>query len=219
MFLLINHVPVLIVKMLKSILKKSGTEVSIDNYNRKAVYTITRYNKSRSDTELGQNDINERDSFKSKWKYLARRALNDGKKRDGLAATTEARHELDLYCYLDLLRHKSKVEHAAFIDLSGQILIQDSGLGLDANEASAVARVLGTLQYTDKVQLFKLSLIKQWFTCYKTCTDSFVGMADNYFIMATRWKDYVLFVVSDPDSPGSCINQVNKFTRHVNSDP
>lgn len=125
----------------------------------------------------------------------------------------------ELNCYMDLLKHKCKAEHGAFIDLDGKLLLQDWGMNLEDEAAASVVRAIDSFQNMNKtrVSLFKLNLGQRETTCFRHSDYSFVGRTENYFTYAHKCTDFVVLVLSDPASHGSCMFQVNKFVRHVNN--
>lgn len=125
----------------------------------------------------------------------------------------------ELHCYMDLIKHKCKAEHGAFIDMDGKLLLQDWGMGLDKGDAAGVVQVINSFRRTTNspVSLFKLNLGKREATCFRNSDISFVGMTENHFTYAHKCKDFVVLVLSDPESNGSCIFQMTKFVRYVNN--
>lgn len=113
--------------------------------------------------------------------------------------------------YQELLQKTGKIEKTAILDFNGNILISTAGFELGPRETSSILRAIES-QY---LSLIKLKIQNQVFTCFRndSLTPSLIGRAEDDVISAYKCVDFIVVGISDPDSPGSCIYEMQKFVK------
>lgn len=128
---------------------------------------------------------------------------------EGAAAKDSERYQY----YVELLQKTGKIEKSALIDFNGNCLISTPGFELGQRETISILRAIES-QY---VSLIKLKIGEQTFTCFRndSVTSSLIGRAENDVISIYKCVEFVVVGISDPDSPGSCIYEMQRFVKKM----
>ena len=122
------------------------------------------------------------------------------------------KQELERYSsYIGQLQKTGKIEKAALIDFRGNILIATPGFKLGLLDTNAIISAING-QYAS---LIKLKVGEQMFTCFRndSLTTSLIGRADDDVISVYKCVDFIAVGISDPNSPGSCIYEMQRFVK------
>ena len=126
---------------------------------------------------------------------------------EGATENNEDRYQY----YIELLQKTGKIEKAALLDFNGNLLISTEGFELGQRETNSVVRAIES-QY---LSLIKLKIEDKMFTCFRndSVTPSFIGRAENDVISVYKCVEFIVVGISDPNSPGSCIYEMQKFVK------
>ena len=113
--------------------------------------------------------------------------------------------------YTEILQKTGKIEKVALLDFSGELLISSEGFELGSREINSILRAIES-QY---LSLMKLKIRGKVFTCFRndSMTKSLIGRAENDVISVYKCVEFIVVGISDPDSPGSCIYEMQKFVK------
>ena len=112
---------------------------------------------------------------------------------------------------IEQLQKTGKIEKVALLDFNGNFLISTEGFELGLQETTSILRAVEG-RY---VSLIKLKIGEQTFTCFRndSVTSSLIGRAENDVISIYKCVEFIVVGISDPNSPGSCIYEMQRFVK------
>ncbi|KAL4236070.1 profilin [Mactra antiquata] len=119
--------------------------------------------------------------------------------------------EQNLVSHLDHLKRTGKIEHVAFIDLNGNLLLSSSGFNITSDSTKAVIHVLRSKSKSTNMVKIKIGITE--FLCINITDELFVGRSKEDFICVNKCTNFIVICTADPEAPGSCIFEVSRYVK------
>lgn len=167
---------------------RSRNNICVINYRAIQEYQFARgFTKTVNMNDLNNNDLNNNDVY----------------------------NNVDWKHYIRKMTRTKKIERAAIITKDGQVLCCSNDLSVMNNDVVGFNSAFSG-NYNS---LMKLKLCGNCYTCFrqKDDTNTVVGSSGQEILVLHRCKDLIIVGVGHSDTPGSCIYEVTKFCKRLDS--
>ena len=113
--------------------------------------------------------------------------------------------------YIEILQKTGKIEKVALLDFNGNLIVSTEEFELRQQDTNSILRAIES-QY---LSLIKLKIGDKMFTCFRndSMTEPLIGRSENDVISVYKCVEFIVVGISDPNSPGSCIYEMQKFVK------